>query len=219
MEEFLGVLFCGGKGVRLREITRYISKSFIPVYDTPAFSFGLELLKRSGLINKIIILTNSENNSLLSQTGCRTIIQNDEEVNDMFSGWDYIKKVTNTKKNGVLFPGDNICEINIDKLIRKFVKTKTDFLFSIRKIKDKKKLSEMGSFDIKKKRFHYKNPDVSTGYGVIAPYIIRNTMSNDLYANIFELQNAHIEFHEGYWFDIGDYDSIVEAGKWRQKNK
>ncbi len=118
MEKFLGVLFCGGRGTRLGEISRYVSKPLIPVYDRPAFMFGLELLHRSRLISDIIILTNSENDKALSKAGVPTLIQNDKLVHDMYTGWEFVKKKTRTKSHGVLVPSDNISEISADKLIR-----------------------------------------------------------------------------------------------------
>ncbi|MDZ4712331.1 MAG: sugar phosphate nucleotidyltransferase [bacterium] len=218
MEEFLGVLFCGGKGTRLGEITKYISKSFIPVYDKPVFKFGLSLLQNSAQIKEIIILTNKDNDKALKTLGYQTIIQNDS-VSDMFSGWEFVKKRTKTKKNGVLVPSDNICDVDVDLLIRRFNKTKTEFLFSLHEIKNKAKLSEMGSFDTKKRKFYYKKSPPEVKYGVIAPYIIKNDLNYKTAGNIFEINNSEIVFHKGIWFDIGDTDSIIRASQWRQKNK
>lgn len=219
MEEFLGVLFCGGKGTRLGEITKYISKSFIPIYDKPVFKFGLELLESSKIIKEIFILTNKENNTLFKTLGYKTIIQDDLKVNDMISGWNYIKNFTGTKKNGVLIPSDNICEVSIDSLIKIFRNSDLDFLFSLQKIKNKKKLSEMGSYRIDKRKFRYKDPSPETEYGVIAPYIIKNDLKNKSYKNIFEIENSGFVIHKGKWIDTGDFDSIIEASEWRRKNK
>ncbi|MBS1516839.1 MAG: hypothetical protein JSS91_01995 [Bacteroidetes bacterium] len=219
MEEFLGVLFCGGKGTRLGEITQYISKSFVPVYDKPVFKFGLESLTSSKLLSEIIILTNKENNDIFSKEGFETIIQNDKLVNDMFSGWEFIKEVTGTKKNGVLVPSDNICDSEIDGMISIFEEDKRDFLFSLFRITDKKKLSEMGSFDRVTRKFTYKDPEPETEYGVIAPYVIRNSFQFPSDISIFESENSEILLHNGYWYDTGDIDSLLDAGNWRRKNK
>ena len=219
MEEFLGVLFCGGRGTRLGEITKYISKSLLPVYDVPVFKFGLNSLTVSSRINEIIILTNEINHEILSKEGFTTILQDDSKVNDMFTGWDFIREKTGTEKNAVLVPSDNICDLNIDELIISFEKNRRDFLFSLYKIKDRKKLSEMGSFDLKEKRFIYKDPEPKTDYGVIAPYIIRNNFHFNPDNSIFETENSEIFLHNGIWFDIGDPDTLLNAGLWRQKIK
>ncbi|HMS32678.1 MAG TPA: sugar phosphate nucleotidyltransferase [Ignavibacteria bacterium] len=220
MEEFLGVLFCGGRGIRIGKLTKYISKSFIPVYDKPVFEFGLELLINSRSVSEIILLTNNDNDDKLRKLGFRTIIQDDSRVTDMFSGWDYVKEVTGTKKHGVLIPSDNICKIKVDKLIEKFITKKAGFLFSLHRIKDKIKLSEMGSYDPENKKFIYKNRDPKSAYGVIAPYIIRNDLNYKTDINIFENKNSYSLIHRGYWFDLGDYESIADANAWfRRKNK
>lgn len=217
MEKFLGVLFCGGKGSRLGEITKYISKSFIPIYDKPVFQFGLELLENSKRVDEIVILTNEDNDAKLRTLGHRTIVQQDSRVSDMISGWDFVKKYMRTKKHGVLVPSDNICEVKIDSLIKEFEKKTAEFLFSVREVSDKEKLSQMGCYDIETKKFHYKHPNPPSEYGVIAPYIIENKQHSISSKDIFEKGHIEILFHKGYWFDIGDGDSIIEASKWRKK--
>ncbi len=132
MEKFIGVLFCGGKGARLNEITKYISKSFVPIYDKPVFKFGLELIEKSKRIDEIVILTNEDNDPKLRQLGYTTIVQADSKVSDMFTGWDFVRKYLKTKKHGVLVPGDNICEVKIDNLIRVFEKKNAELVFSLR---------------------------------------------------------------------------------------
>lgn len=219
MEEFLGVLFCGGRGTRISSLTKYISKSFIPVYDTPVFKFGLSLLEDSKLINEIVILTNPDNDSKLSGTGHRTIIQDDNKVTDMFSGWEYVKKITGTKKNGVLVPSDNISDLKADILIEEFEKKKNDLLFSVKDITDRKKLAEMGTYSPDTNKFKYKDPEPESNLGVIAPYIVRNNFNCKLTENIFETKNKSVLNHSGYWFDLGDYESITEANNWYRNIK
>lgn len=215
MEEFLGILFCGGKGERLGELTRYISKSFIPVFDKPVFKFGLEQLEKSELVNEIIILTNRYNDKLLSGEGYKTIVQDDNIVNDMFSGWNYVKEITGTKKHGVLIPSDNIRETEIDFLIGKFIESGSEFLFSLKNINDANKLSQMGTFDTAYNKYSYKK--AVSSMGVIAPYIISNKTDLKRRFNIFESDNSEYLIYEGIWFDLGDFESIVNACKWRQK--
>jgi len=219
MEEFLGILFCGGRGKRISSLTDYISKSFIPVYDTPVFKFGLSLLEDSKYINEIIILTNPDNDSKLSGLGHRTIIQDDEKVTDMFTGWEYVKEVTGTTKNGVLVPSDNISDISADLLIKEFISNNNDLLFSVKEITDIKKLAEMGTYSRELNKFAYKDPKPINISGVIAPYIVRNSFDSNINKNIFETKNKSVMEHTGYWFDLGDYESIAEANNWYRNIK
>jgi dTDP-glucose pyrophosphorylase len=211
MEEFLGVLFCGGRGTRLGEITQYISKSFVPIYDRPVFRFGLHLLEKSKYINEIVILTNGDNNEKLQQTGYPTILQDDNVVFDMFSGWEYIKKVLHTQKHGILMPSDNISNIDVDNLVQRFQTENVDLVFSLFKIQDQRKLSRMGCYNPGEKKFYYKHPHPLTSFGVIAPYIVRHSLKIESGDNILNHRNSSYGEHNGYWFDIGDCQSITEA--------
>lgn len=211
MEKFLGILFCGGRGIRLGEITRYISKSFIPIYNRPVFQYGLEMLEESKRIDEIIILTNEENDQKLKMTRYPSIIQDDSVVSDMFSGWEYIKKITGTKKHGILVPSDNISNIKVDDLISLFLKKNVDLVFSLYKVPDKNKLSQMGCYEPVGKSFYYKHPNPPTNFGVIAPYIVHNNLKSDSGDNILNHKNSAYSEHKGYWFDIGDYESIKKT--------
>ena len=217
MEEFLGVLFCGGRGTRLGELTKYVSKSFIPIYDKPVFKYGLELLERSKVVEEIVLLTNTENDERLNTLGYKTIIQDDDFVMDMFSGWDFIKEKTKTKKNGVLMPSDNISNVKTDGLINDFIKKEADIGFSLFTINDKVKLSQMGCYNVDEGKYYYKSSFLKTNKGVIAPFIVRNNIRvTDFNHSVVNSKVIYRE-HNGYWFDIGDKDSILEASKWREQ--
>ncbi|MBC8484490.1 MAG: NTP transferase domain-containing protein [Ignavibacteria bacterium] len=217
MEEFLGILFCGGRGTRLGELTNYISKSFIPIYDKPVFKYGLELLERSKVVEEIVLLTNTENDERLNTLGYKTIIQDADFVTDMFSGWEYIKEKTKTKKNGVLVPSDNISNVKTDGLINDFVKHKADIGFSLFIINDKVKLSQMGCYNVDEGKYYYKSNFLKTNKGVIAPFIVRNNIRVTDFSHAVVDTKVIYREHNGYWFDIGDKDSILEASKWREQ--
>ncbi|MCU0285010.1 MAG: sugar phosphate nucleotidyltransferase [Acidobacteria bacterium] len=213
--EFLGVLCCGGRGTRLGEITRYISKCFVPVYDRPVFRFGLEMLENSRYIDEIIILTNDENDQKLRQNGHLTIVQDDLMTWDMFSGWEYIKRITGTRKHGVLMPSDNVSNIDIDKLIALFLQKQVNLAASLLKVTDRQKLSQMGCYDPVQKKYYYKHPAPPSQFGVVAPYIIHNSLEVNVNAKggdyILNHPNSVFQEHKGYWFDVGDYESIIWA--------
>ncbi len=217
---FLGVLFCGGRGTRLGEITKYISKSFIPIFNKPVFKYGLELLEKSKFIDEIIILTNNENDEKLKQTGYKTIMQDDNVVFDMFSGWEYIKKITGTNKNGVLAPSDNISDVLIDDLIKIFLKENAEIVFSLFSVDNKEKLSQMGSYDIVEKKYSYRKNNVLSNLGIIAPYIVKNNINTSIGDSVFNNCKINYNLHKGYWFDIGDVNSIKKSSLYlMDKNK
>jgi NDP-sugar pyrophosphorylase family protein len=213
VEEFLGVLFCGGKGTRLGEITTYISKPLIPVYDRPVLKFGLSLLEQSRYISEIIILSNVDNDKVLRSLGHKTIIQDDNLVHDMISGWQYLKEVTGTKKHGVLMPGDNISDVNVDLLLDIFMRKKADFVFSLYELYDRHKLAQMGCYDPDSKNGYYKHINPPSNLGIIAPFIIHRKIRETNSKRIIDQCKVETHRHDGYWFDIGDLDSIIEASQ------
>lgn len=214
MEEFLGILFAGGKGTRLGLITDYISKAFVPVYDRPVFMYPLQQLEDSQYINEIIILTRPENDEKLSKQGYETIIQDDEKVSDMFSGLKFIKKVKNTTKHFVLMPCDNISNIKVDEVIDKFLSNpNVDLTFSIKSFGNKHKLKEMGVYDIEKGKYSYKPEAPSSKYGVLAPYVVRNSYQVPLKPNqeLINMTKHNFCEYDDFWFDAGDVASLLEC--------
>ena len=213
MESFLGILFCAGKGVRLGRITEYISKAFVPVYDRPVFMYPLAQLEASRRIDQIIILTNVENDAKLRQTGYRTIIQDDVQVRDMFSGLAYIRKITGDDRAAVLIPCDNISDIVVDDVINIFLREQPDIAINIRQVDSRAKLREMGVFDLSTGTTEYRPSEPKSHWGTIAPYVVRGQL--DLAGTEPEILNrcrlSYIEY-AGRWFDIGDVSSLVQAG-------
>jgi len=214
MGSFLGILCCGGKGLRLGKITEYISKAFVPVCDRPVFMYPLAQLAASKQIDEIVILTNQENDTRLLRTGYRTIVQDDSLVQDMFSGLAYIRKVTGDERPAVLMPCDNISDIVVDDVIEVFSNEMPEIAISIRKIESKEKLCEMGVFDPRTGTMEYRPRNPKTEWGLIAPYVVRPGV--ELIGSTERIMNRHHvawREYEGMWFDIGDVASLVKASE------
>lgn len=220
MEKFLGILFAGGRGERLGIITEYISKPFVPVYDRPVFLYPLGQMRSSKYIDEIIILTNKENDKKFFSLGYKTIVQDDALVKDMLSGLFFIKEKKKTDKNFVLMPCDNISQIDIDAVIEFFLsKPNIDILFCIKPIKDHKKLKEMGVYDIKKRMVYYKPRKPPSSYGILAPYIVRNTFKIPQVpeAQLFNQAETSFYHYRGFWFDIGDVESLYNCTRFLRR--
>jgi len=216
---FLGILFCGGRGRRLGNITDSISKALIPVCDKPVFHYGLEALKAADAIEEILILSNNDNDNVLAATGYPTLVQDDALVGDMFSGLDFIRKCTGDRRPAVMMPCDNISEIRVDDVIRLFCDQHTQLAFSIRQVEDLAKLRQMGVFDPTSAHMEYR-PEVPRGrWGVVAPYVA----SPDLVltglseCEVFNRHRLAWLKYSGSWFDIGDPDSLFAAAEEMQR--
>jgi len=206
-DNFLGILFAGGKGERLGLITRYISKAFVPVYDRPVFMYPLAQLEASRHISEIVILTNADNDAKLKQTGYRTIIQDDGRVHDMFSGLRFIREALPTNRDCVLIPCDNVSDVSVDAVIDTFVAGHGEVCFSLIRVPDRRKLSQMGVYDPDKGQVVYKPSIPPSEWGVIAPYVVGRNFTwgpSETDAEVFNQARISSRHHQGYWFDIGD---------------
>lgn len=213
-KKFLGILFAGGKGERLGLITRYISKALVPVYDRPVFMYPLAQLEASRQIGEIIILTNTENDAKLQQTGYRTIIQDDERVHDMFSGLRYIREVLEIDGDCVLIPCDNISDVSVDGVIETFRAAHSEVCFSLIRVPERHKLSQMGAYDPANGQVVYKPVNPPSEWGVIAPYVVSGDFTwgpAETDAEVFNQARISSQQHTGYWFDIGDPVSYAEC--------
>lgn len=193
-------------------ITRYISKAFVPVYDRPIFMYPLAQLQASTYIDEIVILTNRENDDKLKETGHKTIIQDDQQVHDMFSGLRYIRKILGVEKPAILIPCDNISDIKVDDLTSHYLTQKPDIALFIKKIDSIEKLMEMGVFDPGTETIEYKPSQPRTHWGVLAPYIVKPgiDLTGPEYQVFNRCQLAYLEY-SGIWFDIGDKESLVNS--------
>lgn len=214
MEEFLGILFAGGRGTRLGLITQYISKAFVPVYDRPVFMYPLAQLEASHYIREIVILTNDENDTKLRKTGHRTIVQDDNRVHDMLSGLRYLREILPTRQHCMLMPCDNVSDIVVDRVIDTFLTNDCEVCFSLTQIAEPAKLSQMGVYDPLTKKLIYKPTKPPSDWGMIAPYVIHGSFewmpaAND--ADVFNQAQASRIYHHGAWFDVGDPLSVVQC--------
>lgn len=214
MEEFLGVLFAGGRGRRLEVITQYISKAFVPVYDRPVFMYPLSQLEKSRYVTDIVILTNEDNDARLKQTGHRTIVQDDNQVHDMLSGLRYLRQNFSLGRDCVLMPCDNISDFSVDSVVEAFISNQSEICFGLTRVTDRAKLAEMGVYDPNTGKLIYKPANPPSDLGVIAPYVVSGSFEwqparTD--TEVFnEARTSHI-LHEGYWFDIGDVESLHQC--------
>jgi dTDP-glucose pyrophosphorylase len=212
MSECVGLLLCGGRGVRLGEVTRYVSKALVPVFDRPVFMYPLDRLRRSRRVHDIVILTNDDNDSKLRTTGLPTLIQDDARVTDMLSGLAYYRAKTGDHRPAVLQPCDNISDVTVDDIVTLYESACPEIAFSIRTIPDPAKLAQMGVFDPSTATMEYRPQSPASSWGVVAPYVIAPGI--DLTGTTEEVFNrcrlAWAEY-DGLWFDVGDVDSLYAA--------
>ena len=177
------VIFCGGLGTRLREITKKVPKPMVVVNGKPFLEHLLIQLKKNG-ISKVLLLVGYKSEIIKSYFGTG------KRFNIKIS-YSYMPKETETgtrlftvkqrlKDKFILLYCDNYSSLNIHKLNSQFTRLKKSILFSL-----VEKKSGNCQFDSKKELVKYnkkkstKNKFVEIGYMVIAKKILNYLKKSD----------------------------------------
>jgi len=132
------VIFCGGLGTRLGNITKNLPKPMIEVGRKPFLEHLIFQLKKNG-IKQILLLVGYKNELIKSYFG------NGEKFNiqikysympsDTKTGTRLFKVKNKLKSKFILLYCDNYSSLNIHKLNSEFIKSKKSILISLVKKK------------------------------------------------------------------------------------
>lgn len=218
-----GVILAGGKGTRLSPLTDVVNKHLLPVYNKPMIHYPINTLCSMGC-NEIIIITGGEHIGAFA-----------EYLKD---GSDFGVKITyrvQTESGGIaqalgcveglttgLFPvilGDNY--LSTTPLMP------DEPTLYVSKVSDPERFGVYYKGHIEEKPLHPKSKYVVTGFYIYDDRVyeaIKQLVSSargeleitDI--NNFYLDNdCAVKRYEGYWSDMGTFDSLMEVSKWQQK--
>lgn len=77
-----GIILAGDSGNRLYPLALAVSKQLLPIYNRPMIHYPIELLRKSGIKNILVITTKKQQSSFIQYLGdekysrCNTIICN-----------------------------------------------------------------------------------------------------------------------------------------------
>jgi len=222
-----GIILAGGKGTRLYPLTRTISKQLLPVYNKPMIYYPLQTLKDMG-IREILIITSDTQQCRLFQNQLRhgeayqlkieyAIQEKPSGLPEAFIiGEDFIGDDDVT-----LILGDNVFITNTK------LKVQPNTIYTY-KVKNPSaygvaKLDEDGSLvDIVEKPTEYVSDDA-----VVGLYVFTNIAINlakkltpskrgefeivDLIKKIQEAEGVDVEEFEGFWFDCGTHNDLLDC--------
>lgn len=237
-----GVILAGGRGTRLHPITLATNKHLLPVYNKPVIYYAIEKLVEAGVDN-IMIISSPEYNSAfieLLKSGTNFKSKNtgkqiqivygvQNEPNGIAYGLCIAKEYIGDD-NCILYLGDNIIEDDISSHVENFKDGSVVFL------KQVKNPESFGVATLNKERVveileKPKNP--KSDLAVVGLYIYDNSVfkkmlnqkpsSRGEYEITF-VNNKYIEENKlkavklkRAWFDIGSFDSLLEASQYMKK--
>lgn len=228
-----GVILAGGLGTRLYPLTKITNKHLLPVYDKPMILYGIETLKRSG-VSEIMIVCGREHAGHFMNflgSGLEFGIKLSYAIQDKNNGGisDALLCAEDfAERNSVaVILGDNIFENDFSKAIGKF---QSGAMVFFKKVPDPKRFG-VAVFDktgkqllnIEEKPKNPKSEYAQTGFYLydfnIFSYIKKLKPSARGELEITDANNVYLKhgelgfsFVEGFWLDVGLFDSLLEAG-------
>ncbi|OGG62777.1 hypothetical protein A3C21_04365 [Candidatus Kaiserbacteria bacterium RIFCSPHIGHO2_02_FULL_59_21] len=240
-----GIILAGGSGTRLYPLTVATNKHLLSVYDKPVIYYAVAKLVDAG-IDQIMIVTNpshvedfvrllgSGKDFISKKTGSQIqivyTIQNEPHgiAHALYVGSGYIGK-----DSCIVYLGDNIFEDDITPHIRKFKRGAQVFLKKTRN-PERFGVAELGKggtvLSIEEKPQKPKSQYAVTGLYLYDNTVIEKLKNQTRSARgeyeITGINNRYIEegalksvILEKDWFDIGTFDSLLDASLHMRKKK
>lgn len=233
-----GIILAGGKGTRLRPLTKITSKQLLPVYDKPMIFYPLETLLKAGIKEILIIVAPDYAGHFLhllgsgKEFGAKFTYEIQEEprglpdafiVGETFIGDDSV----------TLILGDNIFEDDLTKMIQSF---KNGGRVAALEVPDPERFGVV-EFNSKGKvlSIEEKPKKPKSNFAIPGIYIYDSRVTQfakklkpsargeleivDLHKKYLKLGKLDVVKLNGRWFDTGTFDSLLEAANWVKDNR
>lgn len=224
----VGLILSGGKATRLYPITRTISKQLLPIYNKPVIAYPLQTLKEMGYVDILIINADEEQQKqfkILLGDGSKFGLNLSYAIQDkprglvdaFIVGEEFIKDA------------DEICLILGDNIIigNSPIHPQSNTIYTY-KVKDP---SAYGVVETDEngliKQIVEKPKEFISEDAVIGLYVFSNEVVEmakkvtpsargeieivDLIRLMNEKEGVNVEKLDGFWFDIGDTDSLLDC--------
>jgi len=231
-----GIILAGGKGTRLRPLTKITCKQLLPVYDKPMIYYPINTLVTSGIKDILIIIAPEYSGHFLNLLGSGKefgarfsyAIQDEPRgLADAFIvGEDFIDN-----DNVTLILGDNIFEKDFSSEISSF---KCGGMVFAKKVADPERFGVV-EFDknMKATKIVEKPKDPKSEYAVVGLYVYdKNVVKNakslkpsdrgeieitDLNNLYLKEGNLKVNIFDGIWEDAGDFESLLRVSNYMAK--
>lgn len=225
-----GIILAGGKGTRLRPLTRVTSKQLLPVYNQPMIFFPLQTLMNAGIKDILIIVAPDHAGDFLKllgsgkEYGCNFAYEVQEEANGLAEAF-IIGENFIGDDNVTLILGDNLFEDDFSQAIGSFQQGGRVFA---KQVPDPQRFGVV-EFDEQRKAISIEEKPATpkSDYAVTGLYIYDNSVVSkaknlapsgrgeieitDLNNLFLQEGNLDVAFVEGKWFDTGTFEAMHEA--------
>lgn len=227
-----GVILAGGRGTRLRPLTKVTNKHLLPIYDKPMIFHPLESLVKAG-IKKILVVTGGEDiggfMKLLGSGrdfGVELTYRVQDEAGGIAQAIFLAKDFVGNEKFVVIL-GDNIFEDDIIEFIKDFEKSEFEAMIFLKEVDDAYRfgVAEIDGERIINVEEKPKNP--KTNFAVTGLYMYNSRVFDiikmlkpsargeleitDVNNNYIKAGTMTFRILNGFWSDAGTFESICRA--------
>jgi len=234
-----GIILAAGKGTRLYPITKGAAKSILPVYDQPILSYPINILKKGGVTDIIIVCSAENAGPYMNVFGSGkdwgvnlTYIPQDRAYGTAGAVLS-AKGFAEGDKIAVIL-GDNIIDYNQEPEIKNFAKETGAKLF-VKEVSDPSRFGVVEIKDGKVKSIEEKPSKPKSNYAIVGIYVF----PKDVFAKLEKVKpssrgelelpdvlNMYLKegklkagILKGYWADVGTFDGLLDASEWAAHKK
>ena len=225
-----GVVLAGGRGTRLRPITKVVNKHVLPVYDLPMIYYPVKTLTDAG-IDDILVISNADHLGKYIE-----LLEGEFEANFQYKVQSEPKGIAHAvslaeafvEDKFVVILGDNIVLDNISEKIKSFSEDSGAKIF-ITPVDDPSSYGIVSIDDDTVTKIEEKPTDPESNHAATGVYVYTSDVFEvisdlkpsdrgeyeitDVNQHYLEQGSLKYEVLEGEWFDAGTPEGLFKASK------
>ena len=226
-----GIILAGGNGTRLAPLTKVTNKHLLPIYDKPMIYYPLEVMRKAGIENILIVSGKGHSGHFLNllgsgkEFGARLSYEVQEEAGGIAQALGLAEDFADGENIAVIL-GDNVFQDNLASAVKSFDGQKGAKIF-LKQVHDPHRFGVAEMRDGKILSIEEKPKNPKSDFAVTGIYMydarvfdviktLKPSGRGEL--EITDVNNFYIkensmsyEILKGWWTDAGTFDSLLRA--------
>ncbi|HLD62113.1 MAG TPA: sugar phosphate nucleotidyltransferase [Patescibacteria group bacterium] len=226
-----GIILAGGNGTRLAPLTKVTNKHLLPIYDKPMIYYPLEVMRKAGIENILIVSGKGHSGHFLNllgsgkEFGARLSYEVQEEAGGIAQALGLAEDFADGENIAVIL-GDNVFQDNLASAVKSFDGQKGAKIF-LKQVHDPHRFGVAEMRDGKILSIEEKPKNPKSDFAVTGIYMYDARVFNAIKMlkpsgrgelEITDVNNFYIkensmsyEILKGWWTDAGTFDSLLRA--------
>ena len=226
-----GIILAGGNGTRLAPLTKVTNKHLLPIYDKPMIYYPLEVMRKAGIENILIVSGKGHSGHFLNllgsgkEFGARLSYEVQEEAGGIAQALGLAEDFADGENIAVIL-GDNVFQDNLASAVKSFDGQKGAKIF-LKQVHDPHRFGVAEMRDGKILSIEEKPKNPKSDFAVTGIYMYDARVFNAIKMlkpsgrgelEITDVNNFYIkensmsyEILNGWWTDAGTFDSLLRA--------